>query len=143
MASTPFREVLLIAILLYLLLVVFLLFRRETHRTAGAVRIFRCHRAFVLLAWGPTLTFGSIPFWPGAAGDSNPIVFYGIFESIAAFSGLIGLYIWRYKVVVRSESVTWGAFGRRTFARADICAVSSEGGRGRRHAYAQDCRHGR
>jgi hypothetical protein len=93
---------------------------RSHHRTSDDEDVFTISPAVGYLMAGGGLVFLAVPFLPGLSGDMSPALF---FLAFALFSGLafaLAMYFFRYQVVVKDQTMTVGAFRRRTIQFSDV-----------------------
>jgi hypothetical protein len=66
------------------------------------------------------LAFCAIPFLPGASGNISTIRFFWHFSPVWLFAFVAAAFFFRYRVVVRDETLTYGAFRRRAVPFSEV-----------------------
>ncbi|MEO6969135.1 MAG: hypothetical protein ABI132_11880 [Rhodanobacteraceae bacterium] len=70
-----------------------------------------------------SILFLTAPFWPGARGNMDLLTFSLPFLGFAAFAFFMGIYFFRYRVVLNRETLTIGAFFKKVTKISDIAEV--------------------
>jgi hypothetical protein len=61
-----------------------------------------------------------VPFLPGAAGNISTALFFWSFSPFWLSAFIAAVFVFRYRVIVRDEALTYGAFRRRVISFSEV-----------------------
>ena len=93
---------------------------RSHHQESADADTFMVSPALGYLMIGVGLVCCVLPLLPGAAGDIAPSRFFWYFSPFWLGSFIAAAYFFRYRVVVRELTLSYGALRRRTIFFADV-----------------------
>ena len=97
--------------------------RRSHRQSSEGQDVFTFPKALAYFMALIGLAFASVPLWPGAVGDADPILFYACFEGAFLLTMLFVMYLSMYRVIIDTETFTVGALFRKQYRRIDITEV--------------------
>ena len=93
------------------------------HAHVDATDIYKFPAGLGFFMFLGSLFFASVPFWPGARGDMTVSQFGLMFLPFVLFALAGSIYFFKYRVIVDSETITYGAFFKRCIKLSDIASV--------------------
>lgn len=93
---------------------------RGHHQVSDDADIFTVSPVVGYLMIGIGIVFCYVPFLSGAAGDIPTVRFFWAFSAfwLPAFIGAV--FFFRYRVIVRDQTLTYGAFRRRVIPFSEV-----------------------
>lgn len=93
---------------------------RSHHQVSKEADTFSFSPFVGYLMIGIGLLICSVPLWPGAAGEVPRMEFFWAFSPFWLATFAASAYFFRYRVIVRHDSLTYGAFIRRMVLFSEV-----------------------
>jgi hypothetical protein len=93
---------------------------RSHHKSTEDTDVFTISPAVAYFMAAIGLLIGLVPLLPGAAGDISRIRFVWYFAPFSVGAFAVAIYLFRYQVVVKDQTLTFGAFFRRSIPFSNV-----------------------